>query len=207
MKSQASVSVPKKRRLSPEQRRQAILKAGMDVFAAQGFAASKLDSVADQAGVAKGTIYLHFKDKQDLFEQIILEAIGPILTRLDSVAQLPDMPTDILLAKVFQHFRTHVLETNKKDIIRLVMTEGPRFPAIATFYHREVISKFKALLSAIVKRGIERGENIDPALEQYPHLIVAPLLMSVIWDGLFADIDPLNVAGMLEAHQKLLIQG
>src|SRR5262245_66489899 len=111
-------------RKDPEARRQAILDAGLAVFAAQGFAATKLDDVAEKAGVAKGTIYLYFKDKQDLFEQIVRNAVLPVVARLEGVAKLPDLPTETVLKMMFDLFRTEVLGTSRKHVVRLVLTEG-----------------------------------------------------------------------------------
>src|SRR5512145_2061899 len=138
-------------RRDPEARRQAILDAALHVFAAEGFAAARLDHVADNAGVAKGTIYLHFKDKQDLFEQMVREAVSPVIARLEEVAKLPDMPTDLVLQRMFDAFRTEVLGTRRKHLLRLVLTEGPRFPAIAEFYHREVVSRGLRLMGEVLK--------------------------------------------------------
>src|SRR5215470_19921839 len=88
-------------RRDPGARRQAILEAALAVFTAEGFAATKLDDVADRAGVAKGTIYLHFKDKQDLFEQMVREAVSPVIARLEALAQLPDLPVEGVLKGMF----------------------------------------------------------------------------------------------------------
>jgi AcrR family transcriptional regulator len=84
-------------RRAPEARRQAIIEAALSVFVAQGFAAAKLDDVADKAGVAKGTIYLYFKDKQDLFEQMVRAAVSPVIERLEALAKVPDLPSETAL--------------------------------------------------------------------------------------------------------------
>src|SRR5438105_9068856 len=64
------------------ERRQAIIEAALDEFVARGFAATRLDDVAKRAGVAKGTIYLHFKDKEALFQELIRTALVPLIDRL-----------------------------------------------------------------------------------------------------------------------------
>src|SRR6478609_2833543 len=64
------------------ERREAIIEAAMDEFIARGYAATRLDDVAKRAGVAKGTIYLHFKDKESMFEELIRIAIVPLLGRM-----------------------------------------------------------------------------------------------------------------------------
>lgn len=194
-------------RKDPEARRQAILEAGLAVFAAEGFAATKLDDVAEKAGVAKGTIYLHFQDKQDLFEQIVREAVGPVVARLEDAAKHSDLPTDLVLKTMFDLFRTEVLGTERKHVLRLVMTEGARFPAIGAFYHREVVSRGLKLVGDLLRRAKAKGELPTEGLTKFPQLVFAPLIMAVIWDGLFAEIQPLDVERLLAVHREVLLGG
>lgn len=194
----------KRRKTEPSARRQAILDAGLCVFADDGFAAAKLDDVAAKAGVAKGTIYLHFRDKQDLFEQIVHAAVAPVLAQLQNVTAMPELPTRDVLIKVFDVFRTEILDTDRKLVIRLVLTEGARFPKLAAYYHREVVAMGLDLVRLIARRGAARGELPTTDLERFPHLVLAPLLLSVLWDGLFSSFDPLDAEGLLAAHCKIL---
>src|SRR5262245_6994509 len=114
-------------RLRPQAqaRRQAILDAALTVFAAQGFEAARLDDVAARAGVAKGTLYLYFKDKEALFEEVVRSAISPILERMNGLAALPDVPFDTALEALFAMFEKEVLGTQRKLLIRLIIAEGP----------------------------------------------------------------------------------
>ena len=192
-------------RRDPEGRREAIMQAGLTVFAAEGYAATKLDDVADKAGVAKGTIYIHFKDKQDLFEQMVRDAVLPVIARLEGIAETPDLPAELVFKALFDLFRTEVLETKRKDVLRLVMTEGPRFPAIAEFYHREVISRGLKQIGVLLRRAEARGELAHPGIVKFPQLVFAPLIMAVIWDALFARIEPLELEGLLVVHRQLLL--
>jgi AcrR family transcriptional regulator len=194
-------------RRDPEARRQAIMEAAVGVFVSQGFAAAKLDEVAARAGVAKGTIYLHFKDKQDLFEQMVRAAVSPVIERLETLARMPDLPTETVLKSLFELFRTEVLGTARKDLMRLVITEGARFPTIAEFYHREVVARGLKLMGGVLWRAGEKGELAATGLAACPHLVVAPLILAVVWDGLFGAIEPLDVRGLLDVHCRLLLRG
>ena len=181
------------------------MQAGLAVFSDQGFAATKLDDVAVKAGVAKGTIYLYFRDKQDLFEQIVRDTVLPVIARLEGIAQAPDLPAEVALKALIDLFRTEVLETRRKHVLRLIMTEGPRFPALAEFYHREVVSRGLKHIGELLRRSAAKGELSIAAVVRFPQLVFAPLLMAVMWDALFARIDPLDVDGMLAAHRELLV--
>ncbi len=193
-------------RRDPGARRQAILEAALAVFTSQGFAAAKLDDVAEKAGVAKGTIYLHFKDKQDLFEQMVREAVSPVIARLEALAKIPELSAEMVLRTMFEVFRTEVLGTTRKDLLRLVLTEGPRFPAIAEFYHREVVSRGLRLMGELLQRAGAKGELSADGLARFPQLVVAPLILAVVWDGLFAAIEPLDVKGLLDVYRELLLR-
>src|SRR6187397_2190449 len=140
------------------ERRDAILAAALDEFAARGFAATRLDDVAKRAGVAKGTIYLHFKDKEALFEELIRTAIVPLVNRL--AAGPPPVGASVrdMVERFARTFIHEVTTTRRGDIVRLIVAEGPRFPEIADFYYREVVSKGLAGMRAAISLGIARGE-------------------------------------------------
>src|ERR1700758_2010533 len=106
------------------ERRSAIVQAALDEFIARGFAATRLDDVARRAGVAKGTIYLHFKDKEALFEELIRTAIVPVVERITTPPPLTGSVRDALegFARMFIQ---EVVGTRRADIVRLIISEGP----------------------------------------------------------------------------------
>jgi AcrR family transcriptional regulator len=184
-------------------RRQAIIDAALDEFIAQGYAATRLDDVARRAGVAKGTIYLYFKDKQTLFEELVRTAIVPLVARL---ATLPPVGGSIraALENFVATFVREVVTTRRGAIVRLVMAEGPRFPDIADFYYREVVSRGLAGMRALIERGIASGEIRQAGLKDFPQIVVAPAMVAVIWQGLFGKHAPLDSAAMLRVHLDLI---
>jgi AcrR family transcriptional regulator len=203
--TEPAAPAPRKRRKSePGERRQAILDAGLAVFAAEGFAAAKLDDVAARAGTAKGTIYLYFRDKEDLFEQIIRTAVGSALDQVEGLAAASDMNTTELLRRMSGLFQTHILGTERKKIPWLVLTEGARFPAITKLYHDEVIAKGMIMMKLIAHRAAARGERLPPEIEKFPQLLFAPFALALLWDGVFAQIAPLDVDGLLASHLRMV---
>ena len=192
------------RRAEPETRRQAILAAALSVFAARGFEAARLEDVAQRAGVAKGTLYLYFRDKEALFEALVRNAVSPLLEQMRKLAAAPEIPPLKAIETFFTLFEREVLGTDRKLLLRLIMTEGPRFPAIAEFYHREVVSHGLAVMRALAARAAAEGDFATDGPARYPQLIVAPLLMAVLWDGLFARLEPLDVTQLLRAHRQVL---
>src|SRR5690242_13959316 len=167
------------------ERRAAIIDAAMEEFISRGFAATRLDDIARRAGVAKGTIYLHFKDKESMFEELIRTAIVPLVGRMQGPPPAGASVRDLVEAFAL-NFIHEIVSTRRGDIVRLIVAEGPRFPAIADFYYREVVSKGLAGMRAMIELGIARGEIKHTNLARYPQIMVAPALIAVIWQSLFA---------------------
>ena len=193
---------PGKRETQSAARREAILAAALDEFAARGFEAARLDDVAKRAGVAKGTIYLYFRDKESLFQELIRVMLAPLVTIIEGMGAI-DLPLSQLSERIVDMFVCEVYETRRKDVIRLILSEGRRFPQIAEFYYREVLSRIIAAVRALLRRAAARGE-VPPGLVDFPQLIAAPGLVAVIWGGLFDRFEPLDVRAMMKTHVDLL---
>jgi AcrR family transcriptional regulator len=193
------------RRRAPEERQEAILAAALDVFSEHGFAAARLDDVAARAGVAKGTLYLYFPDKETLFEQMLTSVAAPALAQLSRLSEAQDVPPAVALAALLTFFETQVLDTQREKVIRLIISEGARFPRLAKFYYDEVICKGIAAIRKIAAREKHNSFNAE-ALSRFPQLIFAPLLMSVIWRSTFSQFEPLDVPALIAAHKDILLQ-
>ena len=117
-----------KRRVSQDERRAAILDAALDVFAENGFAAARLDDVAQKAGVAKGTLYLYFPDKEALFEDLLRGVASPVLDRFAALSADTTIPAGVMLERILEVFASQIIGTKRERLVRLIITEGPRFP-------------------------------------------------------------------------------
>jgi len=198
-----SSNPPSSRAARAAERRQAIIDAALDEFVARGFAATRLDDVAKRAGVAKGTIYLHFTDKEALFQELIRTALVPLIGRL--AAPPPSGGSVRAALEAFaQTFAEEVVSTRRGDIVRLIIAEGTRFPAIADFYYREVVSRGIAGMGALIELGIARGEIRQEGLKRFPQIVVAPAIVAVVWQGLFGRHAPLDANEMLRVHLDLI---
>ena len=185
-------------------RRAAILDAALDEFSARGFAGARLDDVAQRAGVAKGTIYLHFKDKEALFQELVRTMLGPLISGLEQL-RASDLPIRAVLERFADLFVREIYGTRRRDVARLVITEGTRFPELAEFYYREVVARGISAMRAMIERAVVRGEISHAALARFPQLVVAPGLVAILWAGLFDRFDHLDVAAMMRAHIDILL--
>ncbi|MDA9519582.1 transcriptional regulator [Bradyrhizobium sp. CCBAU 11434] len=175
----------------------------MEEFIARGFAATRLDDIAKRAGVAKGTIYLHFKDKESMFEELVRTVIVPVVVKLSALPPPTGSVRD-LIETFAGNFLKEVIGTRRGDLVRLIVAEGPRFPAVADFYYREVVSRGIAGMRALIELGIARGEIHQANLARYPQIVIAPAMIAVIWQSLFARHAPLDAQDMLRVHLDLI---
>jgi AcrR family transcriptional regulator len=183
-------------------RREAILAAALDEFSAQGFAAARIDEVALRAGVAKGTIYVHFRDKEELFQEIIRSVLSPFVGTIE-VTLKSDVPTRAVFEMIIELFVHQVYSTRRKDVIRLILNEGVRFPSLAEFYYREVLSRVLAAVRALLQRAAERGE-VPQHIVAFPQLLGAPAIVAILWNSLFEKYEPLDVRAFLHAYLDLV---
>jgi AcrR family transcriptional regulator len=186
-----------------EKRRAAILDAALEEFAARGFADTRLDDVARRARIAKGTIYLYFRDKESLFQELVRTMLSPLVGTIEA-APLSEVPIRAVAEMIVDVFVREIYGTRRKDVIRLIISEGPRFPKLAEVYYREVIAHVLPVLRARLSLAVERGELSSDALARFPQLLVAPALVAIMWNSLFGRLAPLDVRELMRAHLELL---
>ena len=184
-------------------RREAILSAALDEFSARGFAAARLDDVAQRAGVGKGTIYLHFRDKEALFQELVTTMLVPFIANIEAAPSV-GLPIRVVLERLIDLFVREIYGTERRKLIRLIMTEGPRFPQLAEFHYHHVVKRAVAAMRALLEAAHRRGELRNDALVRFPQLVIAPCMMAIVWSGLFDRFAPLDVAALMRAHLDLI---
>lgn len=184
-----------------------LIEAGLAEFAARGFAAARLDDVARRAGVAKGTIYRYFADKEALFLAAVQSRATPVLGEIDAFVDHFPGSTRELLHFLLRTVYARLVDTDLKVLMRVIIAEGHNFPALTEVYHREMISRGQALLARIVARGIARGEIRQGAASELPLIIMAPAIMAAIWRMTFEAHEPIATERFIAAHLELLDRG
>ena len=171
-------ATPKWRRC-PEDRPEQIIKAALEVFGECGLANARLQDIAERAGVSKGTIYLYFPNKEELFREMIRQTAVAAIARAEA-AIVPGTPRNQLVAFMRGYWafvRSPVFIT----IYRLVLGELHQFPDLAKFYADEVVARGLRLIGGMIRRGIDAGEfrDIDPTAAA--RMLVALIVMNGIW--------------------------
>lgn len=190
-------------------RPQEILEAALGCFAGKGFAATRMDDIADSAGVTKGTIYLYFENKEAVFKALVRESIGTQIGQVLEQAAAFQGPARDLLRMVVSTVG-EILRTSDRVVLpKIIVAEAGNFPELARFYREEIIDKGLGALSAVIARGVERGEfrKIDP--QHAARLCIAPVLLAAVWRTTFAQFDaaPYDYQGFLNTHLDVLLRG
>lgn len=198
---------PSKRGLQKKAKHTALVDAALAVFSRVGFAAAKMTDVAEQAGVSKGTVYLYFDSKEHLFEEMVKVKMSPMLDEVSVILGKPAVSYTERLKTHLKFFYSKVLDNDRRQIMRLIMAEGPNFPHLAEFYHATILSRGQALIDSIVKQGIESGEFRAINGHGLSQNIVAGALVAGIWKLVFEPFQPIDLDAYFDTHIDLILNG
>lgn len=196
-----------RRRRRKDARPSEIIEAGIAEFAQHGFAGARLEDVARRAGIAKSTIYLYFADKQSLFVAAMRSSVMPVLVEIDQfVDAFPGTSTD-LLRLLLTTVHRRIVHSDARILMRIIISEGNKFPELTELYYRETTSKGLDLIRRIVARGVERGEFRRGPASEMPEVIIGPAVMAAVWQTTFQQYAPLDAERFAAAHIDLVLNG
>jgi AcrR family transcriptional regulator len=158
-----------------------LLAAALELFVDKGYAGTRLDDVASRAGVSKGTLYLYFENKEDLFKAVVRESVVARISETAEEIARYQGPSDGLLQHLVQRWWSEYGAKTAGGISKLMMAESNNFPEIARFFLEEVIDPWHALLGSAIRRGIERGEFRKVDVEMTVQTLAATLVMLSLW--------------------------
>ena len=185
-----------------------ILDAALACFAERGFAATRLDDVARCAGVTKGTIYVYFENKEHLFISMVRELMKATLDTVHDMFERHEGSTADLLRAQFSFIYEHIVEDRRRrEVVRMLIAEASRFPALADRYHDEIHRPCMELLMQAIQRGIDRGKIRRSAATDCPLVIIAPIALVDVWMMMFDDRHPLDLKSYFDAHLDLVLNG
>jgi AcrR family transcriptional regulator len=205
--SNRTPAAARRRQRRKDQRPEEILSAALEEFAEKGYAATRLDDVARRANVAKGTIYLYYAGKVELFQAVIRRVLAPQLDQLEIMALSYQGSIEAFLRGPFLTLQRHLLQSDVRRLLRVLLAEGPLFPELTELYYREVVSRGMAVMRDLIARGVERGEFRETALTELPQPLIAGALVSLMWESLFGRYHPIDTDCLLETHISVLLDG
>jgi TetR/AcrR family transcriptional regulator len=176
------LTVPHTRRSRRKDARPAeLLAAALDLFVEKGFAATRVEEVAKLAGVSKGTLFLYFSSKEELFKAVVREHISGHFTRWNDEFERFKGNSPEMLRYCLHSWWKNIGSTQASGIPKLMMSEARNFPELGAFYHHEVIRPGNTLVARILQRGVTRGEFRPMDLKHGVYMVLAPLLFLAMW--------------------------
>ena len=203
--------LPHKRERRKEARPGELLDAALDLFVEKGFAATRSEEVAVRAGVSKGTLFLYFPSKEELFKAVVRENMVRHQTEgAEEIARFEGPTAELLQYLMLEWWRRYGA-TKASGISKLVMSEASNFPDLARFFQDEVVTPGHAMIRSVLQRGVDRGEFRAVDLDLTVHSVLAPLLFLVTWKHSMAPCCPstqqIEPETFIRHHTDLLVRG
>jgi TetR/AcrR family transcriptional regulator len=170
-----------KRERRKEARPGELLEAALDLFVDKGFAATRAEEVAARAGVSKGTLFLYFPSKEELFKAVVVENLSGRFTEWNAEFEAFEGSTCDMLRYCMRIWWERVGSTKASGLTKLMLSEGRNFPELAEFYRREVVRPGHALLRRIIRRGIDSGEFAPVDVDHAIYAVIAPMMFLMLW--------------------------
>ena len=186
------------------QTREVILRSALATFLERGFEGTRMADVAAGAGLAKGTLYLHFADKEALFEFVLQQLISEPLARIRAEEAPACEDTRAKLERLLLPLLRDLESSGRATVLRLIIAEGSRFPALAAIHRRLVIEPMTALVQDAVGSDVASGQTWLEPLVRFPQLIGAPIVMAAVWNGLWSAGTMVEPAAMFTAFLDLV---
>ena len=192
-----------------EDRPREICAAALEIFAEKGFAGAKLDEIARRAGVSKGTLYLYFKDKDELFRAVVRDTVAPDIGGVTAMLAASNLPFADCVRMLLQRFAKISLKVPVGPVAKMVIGESRNFPKLAKVWHDEIVSTAIGVLVALVEKAQERGEvrSGDPRLHAFS--LIAPMMIGILWRETLepAGGAPIDIEAMARQHADTILAG
>jgi AcrR family transcriptional regulator len=193
----------------PAARPEEILRAALQSFVERGYAATRLEDVGARAGVSKGTVYLYFNNKEELFRSTVRESIVPYIeSGEEHIASHQGDPLE-LLRELYTRWCAVVTDPLLGGLTKLIIAEAGNFPEVARFYMDDVVKRTRALFARVVQRCMDAGLLRPAPVDFVVRDLTAPILFAALWRHSLASHDdtPLDVPRYLDFHFSMVLQG
>jgi TetR/AcrR family transcriptional regulator len=203
--------VQAKRERRKEARPGELLDAALDLFVEKGFAATRAEEVAARAGVSKGTLFLYFPSKEELFKAVVRENISGRFKEWEEEIDKFEGSAADMVRFCMKVWWDRVGATKASGIAKLIISEARNFPDIAAFYHQEVIRPGQDLIARILQRGVDRGEFQVKDMEYATFAITAPMIFLIMMKhslgACMPQDHPLDPERFIAAEAETLLHG
>jgi AcrR family transcriptional regulator len=186
-----------------------IVEAALEVFAEKGFAAAKLDDIARRAGISKGSLYLYFETKEEIFRAVARAAVASHLAPVESSAEASDGPFPDLASKLLSRAAGMMSGGRVPALARMVIGESRNLPDLARIWHDDVVAGVIRTVAGIIARAQARGEVVpgDPRLHVFS--LMGPMVMAMLFREVFGGVgaNPPDLQALADQHASTALRG
>ena len=199
---------PKWRRRK-EKRPGDIVAAALEVFTEKGFAGARIEEIARRAGISKGTLYLYFETKEEMFRAVVREVVAPNVETVRAAFEAADLPFGELLRLFLARFAGIVTTVPVGAVAKMVVGESRNFPEIAKVWHDDVIQEAVGLLAGLIERAQAKGEVREGDPRTHAFSIMGPMLIGVLWRETFTPVGgaALDLPAIARQHAETVLGG
>lgn len=192
-----------------EDRPREICAAALEVFAEKGFAAAKLDEIARRAGVSKGTLYLYFKDKEELFRAVVRDTVSPNIDQLRDALTAADLPFAEIVQLFLARLSSVAATMPLGSVVKMVIAESGNFPELARVWQEQVVSKALAVVIGLIEKAQAKGEVRpgDPRFHAFS--MMGPMLMGLMYREVLQPAGgvPVDIEALARQHADTVLKG
>ncbi len=206
--AEVSATAPGVRARRKAQRPQEILHAAFDEFVERGYTATRIEDVANRAGVTKGTIYLYFQNKEELFQDVVRKLSQPIFNEEQFWQEHQNRPSDELvrlyLDTVYEHM---TVNPYSREILRFLISDGRSFPDLTASHYEEFVRPILTMLQHILEKGVREGIfRAEAAASQMSYILLSPALTLTIDKLLDCQTDLPELGDYVNAHYEMIMR-
>ena len=186
-----------------------IIAAALDIFAAKGFAGARMDEIAQRAGVSKGTLYLYFATKEDMFRAVVREVVVPNVEAVQQATLAADLPFATMVRMLLPRFAQVVTTVPIGAVAKMVIGESRNFPELARVWHDEVVFKALGLVAGMIAGAQARGEVRPGDPRTHAFSIMGPMMMGVLWRETLTPVGGavLDLPAIARQHAETVLGG
>ena len=202
------MNAPRWQRRSEDRPRE-ICGAALELFAERGFAGTRVDDIAARAGVSKGTLYLYFKDKEEIFGAVVRNTVAPNIAMIRETVAASDMPFRLIVQSLLERFVDMAERLPIGAVAKIVIGESRNFPELAKVYHDLVVSEAIAIVSGLIGKAQAKGEVRPGDARLYAMTLIGPMLMALLWRETFEPIgaDKVDLTALARQHVAAALEG
>ena len=186
-----------------------ICAAALVVFSEKGFAAAKLDEIARRAGVSKGTLYLYFKDKEQLFRAVVRDTVSPNIDHLRDAIMATSLPFAQIVPLFLARLSSVAATMPLGSVVKMVIGESGNFPELARVWQEQVVSKALGIMVELIEKAQQKGEVRPGDPRFHAFTLMGPMLMGLMYREVLqpAGGAPIDIEALARQHSDTVLKG